>query len=313
MVGVAPLDRAGPEHLTFLDNRKYVSQLASTRAGACLILPELADKVPAGTIVLEHPQPYRAFARVTALFYPDAVRPGGWYGEGGVSSQAFVHPGAVIEEGTRIEPGCCIGDGARIGAGSSIGAGAVIGAGVRIGRECVIGPGVTISHALVGDDVIIHPGARIGQDGFGFSMGSQGHVKVPQVGRVIIQDKVEIGANSTIDRGSLKDTIIGEGTKIDNLVQIAHNVVIGRHCVIVAQVGISGSTILGDFVVMGGQSGASGHLTIGDGARVAGKSAVKDNVPAGESWFGTPAQNVKAYMRDRLLFKKLVRQYRKDN
>ncbi len=313
IAGVAPIDRAGPDHLTFLDNRKYIPQLTSTHAGACLVLPELAGKVPAGTVCLKHPHPYRAFARVTALFYPDALRPGDWFGEGGMSTQALVHPGATIEEGVRLEPGCCIGDGAQIGAGSIIGAGAVIGVSVKIGRGCVIGPGATISHAMIGDSVILHPGVRIGQDGFGFSLGKKGHLKVPQIGRVIIQDDVEIGANSTIDRGSLKDTVIGEGTKIDNLVQIAHNVVIGRHCIIIAQVGISGSTVLGDFVVMGGQSGASGHLTIGDGARIAGKSAVKDNVPAGESWFGTPAMNIKAYMRDRLAFKKLVRGDKKES
>ena len=157
---------------------------------------------------------------------------------------------------------------------------------MRIGRDCSIGATVTVSHALIGDRVIIHPGVRIGQDGFGFAMGPQGHLKVPQIGRVIIQDDVEIGANSTIDRGANRDTVIGEGTKIDNLVQIAHNVVIGRHCVIVAQVGISGSTTLGDFVALGGQVGVTGHLRIGAGAQIAATSGVMSDVPPGARWGG---------------------------
>ena len=180
-----------------------------------------------------------------------------------------------------IEPGAVVGAEARIGRGTRIAAGAVIGYRVTIGRDCYIGPLATVAHALVGDRVIIHSGVRIGQDGFGFAMGARGHLKVPQIGRVIIQDDVEIGANTTIDRGALKDTIIGEGTKIDNLVQIGHNVVIGRHCVIVAQVGISGSTELGDFVVMGGQSGTVGHIKIGTGAQIAGAAHPTKDVAAG--------------------------------
>ena len=163
----------------------------------------------------------------------------------------------------------------------------MIGYRVTIGRDSHIGPLATVAHALVGDRVIIHSGVRIGQDGFGFAMGGRGHLKVPQIGRVIIQDDVEIGANSTIDRGALKDTIIGEGTKIDNLVQIGHNVVIGRHCVLVGQSGVSGSTELGDFVVMGGQSGAVGHIKIGTGAQIAGTShPTKDVAPQGPASAG---------------------------
>ncbi len=169
-----------------------------------------------------------------------------------------------------IEPGAVVGAEACVGRGSRIAAGAVIGYRVMIGRGSYVGAGATVTHALIGDRVTIHAGVRIGQDGFGFAMGREGHLKVPQIGRVVIQDDVEIGANSCIDRGALKDTIIGEGTKIDNLVQIGHNVVIGRHCVIVAHVGISGSTELGDYVVMGGQSGTVGHIKIGTGAQVAG-------------------------------------------
>jgi UDP-3-O-[3-hydroxymyristoyl] glucosamine N-acyltransferase len=182
----------------------------------------------------------------------------------------------------------------------------VIGPQVRIGRDCSISPGVSIAHALIGNWVIIHPGVRIGQDGFGYAMGPKGHRKVPQVGRVIVQDHVEIGANTTIDRGASRDTVIGEGTKIDNLVQIAHNVVIGRHCVIVAQVGISGSATLDDFVVLGGQVGVVGHVRIGAGAQIAGSSNVNSDVPAGARWGGTPAKPMRDWFREITTLKTLA-------
>ena len=190
--------------------------------------------------------------------------------------------------------------------GTIVAAGAVIGYRCTVGRDCFIGPNSTITHALVGDRVVLHAGVKIGQDGFGFAMGPRGHLKVPQIGRVIIQDDVEIGANTTIDRGALKDTIIGEGSKIDNLVQIGHNVVMGRHCVIVGQCGIAGSTEIGDFVVMGGQAGLVGHIKVGAGARIAGGSHAKDDVAPGARLIGTPARPLRQWIKEQAVLRRLA-------
>jgi UDP-3-O-[3-hydroxymyristoyl] glucosamine N-acyltransferase len=298
---VRPLFEAGPSHISFIDNKKYLSQLDATKAGACLVVPAVADRVPAGTTALITQQPYHGFARALALFYPASMQP-----MVATAGAPPIDPTATLEAGVMIEPGAVIGREAQIGAGTRIAAGAVIGARVTIGRDCFIGPLATVTHALVGDRVIIHSGVRIGQDGFGFAMGRTGHLKVPQIGRVIVQDDVEIGANTTIDRGALKDTIIGEGSKIDNLVQIGHNVIIGRHCVIVSMCGISGSTELGDFVVMGGQSGTVGHIKIGSGAQVGGASHPTHDVPPGARYFGTPAKPLRESAREQAMIKRLV-------
>lgn len=306
---IAPLDRAGAAHLAFIDNPAYVDQFERTGAGAVIVRAKLAARAPRGVGVLVSADPQRAFALAAARFYPDALRPLGAYGAPAGVREGFVHPAARLEDGVTVEPGAVVGAGAEIGAGTVIGAGAVIGANVRIGRDCAIAPGASVLHALVGNRVIIHPGARIGQDGFGFAMGGGGHQKVPQVGRVVVQDDVEIGANTTIDRGANRDTIVGEGSKIDNQVQIGHNVVIGRHCVIVAQTGISGSAELGDFVAIGGQVGVLGHVKIGEGAQIAASSRVRDDVPPGARWGGTPAKPVREWFREMTALKKLGESY----
>jgi UDP-3-O-[3-hydroxymyristoyl] glucosamine N-acyltransferase len=295
---VAPLETAGPGDLAYMDNPAYVPALAVTRAGACLVSPRYAAKVPEGTVALVTREPYRAFADVLAALFPSALRPESSFGASGVSPGSFIHPTARLEHGVMVDPGAVIGPHAEIGSGTLIGAQSVIGANVRIGRDCAISANVTVSHAFLGNRVILHPGVRIGQDGFGFAMGARGHRKVPQVGRVIIQDDVEIGANTTVDRGASRDTVIGEGTKIDNLVQIAHNVVIGRHCVIVAQVGIAGSSTLEDFVVVGGQVAVKGHVRIGMGAQIAATSGVNGDVPPGARWGGIPARPVRDWFRE---------------
>jgi UDP-3-O-[3-hydroxymyristoyl] glucosamine N-acyltransferase len=241
-----------------------------------------------------------------ALF-PGAMRPSSLSEAAGVNQGASVDPTARLEPGIIVDVGARVGPRAEIGADTIIGANAVIGPEVRIGRNCSIGAGATLFHALIGDRVIIHPGVHIGQDGFGFVPGQAGHLKVPQIGRVIVQDDIEIGAGTTIDRGASRDTMIGEGTKIDNLVQIGHNVMIGRHCLIAGQVGISGSCTLGDYVMVGGQVGMADHVTIGDGARLAAGTGVIRDVSAGAQLVGQPARPAREFFREIAILRRLAR------
>jgi UDP-3-O-[3-hydroxymyristoyl] glucosamine N-acyltransferase len=303
---VAPLDQAVPGTLVFLDNPKYADDVRRTRATACLVSQRYADRVPETTIALVTGEPYAACAKVSARMFPESMRPQSVFGGAGISPGAYIHPEARLESGVTVDPGAVLGPRAEIGEGTIIGPNAVIGPDVRIGRHCSIGPQATILFALIGDNVIIHPGVRVGQDGFGFAMSPRGHLKVPQIGRVIIQNDVEIGANTTIDRGANRDTVIGEGAKIDNLVQIAHNVTIGRHCVIVSQVGISGSTDIADFVAVGGQAGIVGHVKIGMGAQIAAQAGVMTDVPPGGRFGGSPAQPMRDQMRAIAMLNKLA-------
>jgi UDP-3-O-[3-hydroxymyristoyl] glucosamine N-acyltransferase len=304
--GIAPLDRAGPSDLSFIDNAKFLGQLPGTDAGICLAASRFAERAPAHTTVLVAPEPYRAFVTVARALFPEALRPSTW-SQPGAAAGAAVDPAARLEVGVTVEAGAVIGPRAEIGSRTVIGANAVIGPGVRIGRDCAIGAGATVFHALIGDRVILHPGVRIGQDGFGYLPGRDGHLKVPQVGRVIVQDDVEIGAGTTVDRGASRDTMIGEGTKIDNLVQIGHNVTVGRHCLIAGQAGISGSVTLGDFVMLGGKAGLADHLTVGEGAQIGAHAGVMHDVPAGAQWLGAPAQPVKEFFREVAALRRLAR------
>jgi len=306
ILNIAPLDRAGPHDLTFLESRNFAAAAAATHAGACLTTAVLAKELPGDVSVLTVREPYRAFVMAARELFPHALRPSSLSKPGDFAG-AHVETSARMEDGVAIEPGAAIGPQVEIGSGTAVGANAVIGAGVRIGRDCSIGANTVISNALIGDRVIVHPGCNIGQDGFGFVMGGQGHLKVPQVGRVIIQDDVEIGAGTTVDRGAIRDTVIGEGTKIDNLVQVGHNVRIGRHCIIVAQTGISGSSTLEDFVVLGARVGLNNNVTIGEGAQIAAISNVHRDVPAGARWGGTPAKPVNKWFREIMALERLAR------
>jgi UDP-3-O-[3-hydroxymyristoyl] glucosamine N-acyltransferase len=300
--GVAPLQTAEPGDVSFLDNRKYMDVLAETRAGAVIVQPDVAGRVPPSAVAIMAEQPYVAWARVAALFHP--LPPA----RAGVHPSAVVAADAAIDPSVEVGPLAVIGAGAVIGPRCRVGPAAIIGDGVVIGAECRIGAHVTISHALLGDRVIIYPGARIGQDGFGLAISGDEYLSVPQLGRVILEDNVEVGANTTIDRGSLHDTRIGAGSRLDNLVQIGHNVRLGRGCVIVSQAGVSGSTVLEDHVMVAGQAGLTGHLRIGRRARIGAQAGVMADVPADAAVVGSPAQPVKEFFRHVATLRRLVRE-----
>jgi UDP-3-O-[3-hydroxymyristoyl] glucosamine N-acyltransferase len=306
--GLASLDEAGPMHLTFFDNLKYADQLASTKAGACLVSARFEKSVPAHVTVLRATQPFRDFVKIARELHSEALRPESWFDNPGIAPSAIIDLSAHLEDGVIVDPLAVIGPNVEIGAGTVIGAGAVIAANVRIGRDCNVGARCSIQFALIGNNVLIHPGCSIGQDGYGFVFfGPEGHLKVPQTGRVLIQNDVEIGAGTTIDRGSLRDTVIGEGTKIDNQVQIGHNVTIGRHCLLAAQIGLAGSLTIGDNVALGAKVGINNHLRIGDGAQVTAMSGVKDDIPANGRWGGFFAKPTRQWFREIVAIERLTR------
>jgi UDP-3-O-[3-hydroxymyristoyl] glucosamine N-acyltransferase len=297
---VAPVEIAGPADVTFLDNRKYADAFTRSRAGAAFVHQGSAAMAPAGMALLIADDPYKAFARAAHAFYPPTgPRPGR-------AASAVIDPTADVPADCEIGHHVVIEAGVRLGARSRVGPNTVIGANVEIGDDCRIGANVTLSHCLVGARVVLHPGVRIGQAGFGFAPDKDGAIKIPQLGRVVIGDDADIGANTTIDRGSGHDTVIGSGTMIDNLVQIGHNVVIGRGCILAGQVGISGSTKLGDFVMAGGQAGLAGHLTIGSGARIAAKSGLMRDVASGETVGGNPAVPMRLFMKQIAMLQRMA-------
>ncbi len=302
--GIAPLQSAGPDEISFLDNRKYLNLLAETRAGAVILLPELADRLGPQSLALSVAHPYLAWAKAGGLFHklPPA--------NPGIHPTAIIDPTARVDATAEIGPYAIIGPRVEIGPRSIVGPHCVVTSGVIIGADCRIAGHVSIGYAIIGDRVTLHPGVRIGQDGFGFAQSPTGFVSVSQLGRVLIHHDVDIGANTTIDRGSAQDTIIGAGTRIDNQVQVGHNVQLGRCCIIVAQVGISGSTIIEDFVVAAGQAAFSGHLRIGKGARIGPQAGVMSNLDAGVEVLGSPAQPAKAFFREVAMIRRFARRDR---
>lgn len=302
---VATLEAATPDHVTFLDHPRYRGAARTTRAGVCVTSAEWAILLPPSTAVLVCAKPARGFALIAGAFYPDEL-PGHIDGPTAIDPAAVVDPSASVGSGVRVGAGAVVQAHAQLGAGCIVGANAVVGPHVRIGPGSRIGAGVSLSHCLIGARVLIHPGARIGQDGFGFTAGEP-PLKIPQLGRVLVEDDVEIGANATVDRGSGRDTVIGRGAKIDNLVQIAHNVEIGPGCLIVAQSGIAGSTRLGAGVTMAAQTGAVGHLVIGPGARLAARAAATRDLPGGRDYAGAPAVPAARWRREIASVRKLAK------
>jgi UDP-3-O-[3-hydroxymyristoyl] glucosamine N-acyltransferase len=291
-VDVAPLAMAGHRDISFLDNPRYLEQMKASAAGACIMQSDMAANAPPGMAPLLSPNPYKSYALVARAFYAEPAF------DAGISLSASIGDGVEFGEGARVDAGAVIGAQAVIGARCRIGANAVIGDCVAIGDDSLIGANVTLSHCIIGSRVVLYPGVRIGQPGFGYAIDPGGHVVVPQLGRVVVEDDVQIGANSAIDRGAGPDTVIGAGTVIDNLVHVAHNVKIGRGCAIAGQSGISGSTELGDLVIMAGQSGLSGHIKIGAGAQIGGQCGVLKDLPPGARVMGTPARPVREFFKE---------------
>jgi UDP-3-O-[3-hydroxymyristoyl] glucosamine N-acyltransferase len=285
---VAPLARAGAGDVSFFSDARYLDALKTTRAGACFLSLAQVEFAPPTCVVMLTSEPQIAYAKAAHRLHRPRLMPADF---------ARAHPTATLEAGVVLAAGAVIGPHASIGAGTHVGANAVIGPGVAIGRGCVIGSNVTIGFALIGDRVRILAGAVIGEAGFGISASKGAAMDLPQLGRVILQDGVTVGANSCIDRGAWEDTVVGENTKIDNQVQIGHNVQLGRSCVLCGHVGLSGSTIVGDGVMFGAKSGIADHVTIGAGAQVMAAAGVMGDIPAGEVWGGAPAVRARQFWR----------------
>jgi len=304
---VAPLELAKPNDISFLDNTLYAEAFSKSSAGACIVHPDQVEKAPRGMTLLLSKEPYLAYAKIASAFYPDRIK------ENKGDDAKFIDPSATIGARAFISPGVVIGERVEIGENCVFAPNSVIGDGVVIGNDCRIGPSASVQYSILGSGVRLFAGARIGEAGFGFASSIEGHVTVPQLGRVIIGDGTEIGANSTIDRGSAGDTVIGRGCRIDNLVQIGHNVILGDGCIVVSQVGISGSTQLDDYVVVGGQVGFAGHLKIGKGVQIAAQSGVMNNLPKAGKYAGSPAVPMRQWINQAAILRTMGRKkVRKD-
>ena len=284
---VAPLSSADGGAIAFLGDLKFAAALAATKAGCVIVPPDAVASAPAEAAVIASRTPQASWAMASALLHRPATL-----------DRAISRSEAAEDDSVTLEPGVVLGEGVRIGRGTRIGANTVIGPGVQIGRDCVLGSNVSVGFALIGDRVKLYAGARIGEAGFGAAGTTAGVMDIPQLGRVILQDGVTVGANSCIDRGAYDDTVVGENTKIDNLVMVGHNCVIGRNCLLVANTGISGSVTVGDNVIFGGKAGVGDHITIGEGARVEAGAGVLADIPAGETWSGYPARPIRQFLRE---------------
>lgn len=285
---VATLAHAQADAITFLADQRHAPQLRDSRAAACFVRAADVAAAPEACVPVITLSPQGAYALAAQRLH----RPRRAFGNAAISADAR------IEDGAQLAAGVVVGPGAQIGRRTTIGPNTVIGPGVAIGRDCEISANVTIGFALIGDRVRVLAGAVLGEPGFGATAGARGLIDIPQLGRVIVQDGVTIGANTCIDRGAFDDTVIGENTKIDNLVQIAHNVRVGRNCVMAAHTGVSGSVVVGDGAAFGGRAGVADHVTIGEGARVGAAAGVMKDIPAGETWGGMPARPIRNWLRE---------------
>ncbi len=298
---VGPLENLREGILGCYHNTKYKASLSKAKSGFCIMKEEDKHLLENNVVGLFTPTPYRAFGKAALYFYPRPTS------TGEISKLADIHPSAKIGKNCQIEAFAVIKAFSQIGDNTIIRSHCVIGEHAQIGKDSLLEHGVTITNTLAGERLYVKSGARIGQSGFGFHMDERGHFDIPQIGCVRIGNDVQIGANTAIDRGSQHDTIIGNFCRIDNLVQIAHNVELGDGCVIVSQVGIAGSSKLGKFVIVAGQVGIAGHLTIGDGVKIAAQSGIMRDVPPGETIAGSPAISVRDWHKQTIALQKLVK------
>ncbi|MBP56858.1 MAG: UDP-3-O-(3-hydroxymyristoyl)glucosamine N-acyltransferase [Rhodobiaceae bacterium] len=303
---ISSLKNANDSEITFFSNLSLKKELKHSSAGACVISELNVDLAPRDMPLILCDDPYMGFALISQKFYPKELKTDYLTGQKNNISND-IPDNITLGRDVIIEFGAVVGKNAVIGDNTFIASNSVIGANVKIGEDCYIGSNVSITHSYIGNNVKIHNGTSIGQDGFGFAMSSSGHQKIPQLGLVEIHNDVEIGANCTIDRGTAESTIIGEGTKLDNLVHIAHNCIIGKNCILTGMVGLAGSTVLEDFVVMGAKSGAVGHLTIGKGSQIAAKTGVTKDLPPGQKWAGWPVKRMDVWKKELIALKKIIK------